>query len=216
MVDADGRVAEQLVNPLQGGAQDRRAQVPDVHRLGDVRRREVDHHRPPASLVAAAVALALLGDRHQDALCEGAALDTEVQVRTRGDHGDPAEFGPEFLGQLRRDFGGSKLTQLGQGEARKREVTQLGVARGLDTDLAFGHTLGHEGPTDRLDELLHGVRHGIRSGRPAPAFSPLLCLRAPRRAYSVPKRRLGLPSATGSAPSANPGPTSPYLGPWVG
>ena len=163
VVDADGLVAEGVVEAAHGGADDGRAQVTDMEALGDVGRGVVEHDRLAPTLVRAAVALTPGLDVAQNHVGECLAVDREVEVRPGRNGADALDR--ELLDQLRGDLRRGLLHGLRQGEAREGQVPEAGVARGLDLERApVEPGGGGEGVANLVDELLHGTGQGIRSG----------------------------------------------------
>jgi hypothetical protein len=165
VVDADGRVAERVVESLDRRADDGRAQVADGHRLRDVRRGEVDDDRLAGADLRVAVGRALLRDLAEDGARELAAVDLEVDVGARRRGRDAFQRVPELRRQLARDRRRRLLQRLRERKAGEREIAHRRIARLLDAQLGRGQAGGRrQRVTDPVDEGVHGEsgREGIR------------------------------------------------------
>jgi hypothetical protein len=138
VVDADGRVAERVVEALDRGTDDGGAQMADGHRLRDVRRGEVDDDRLARADLRMAVGRPLLRNLAEDDARELAAVDLEVDVGTRGDGGDPRERARELARELARDRRRRLLQRLREREAGEREVPERRIAGLLEAQLRCG------------------------------------------------------------------------------
>jgi hypothetical protein len=159
VVDADGAETQVLEDAHQRRADDGRANVPDVHRLRDVGRGEVDDDRAPATFVRAAVARTLRVDLREHSAGERRPLDLEVQVRPARADGDRVDRRAELRRKIRRDRRRRGTELLRQREARKRDVAERRIARFLEPNgvgLESGESRNRG--ADPFAEDVHGPR----------------------------------------------------------
>ena len=131
MVDADAAKAEKSVNPVQCVADDRRPQMTDVERLGDVRRRIVDDDGAAFADRPGAVTFALGQDGAQHVGRKTRGVPTKIKVSADGFHGsgDRQVVFPPPLGKRRCDRLGRLAQRFAQFETRQREIAEIGVRR---------------------------------------------------------------------------------------
>ena len=149
VIVGDNAVAEQPERLGQGIAENGRADVADVHRLGHVGRRVVDDDR--ARLGGGAVKKMLALGRADEGIGEGVGLEPEIEKTRPGDIDRLAAVGDvELLDDLGGEFAGVELVALGQAhEGVGLVVAKLRLGAGADED-ARDVGVGHE----REDGLL--------------------------------------------------------------
>ena len=113
VVDPHHLEALRLQDPVETRADDRRAQMPDVKRLGDVGRGVVDDDRAPGP--ARGVPEVATRGVVEDRLGEERGPDAEVDVGTGGaDRGEGRELGSETAGEVAGDLGWGFALELGE------------------------------------------------------------------------------------------------------
>ncbi len=83
MIVADHLVPEKFRDPRQGVTEDGAANVPDVHRLGDVGRTEVDHD--PATCVGERHAQPIVLQKPRGLQRDGLGLERKIDETGAGD-----------------------------------------------------------------------------------------------------------------------------------
>ena len=112
---------EQPQRAREAIAQNRRADVPDVHRLGDIWRTEINHHRAPLprrleDLLATARDL-------REHLCQRGGLEAEIEEPRAGQLDRLAPFRHvEFREHVRAELARIQLALLRHGHQRARLV----------------------------------------------------------------------------------------------
>ncbi|MNZ37410.1 hypothetical protein D3C78_548550 [compost metagenome] len=165
VVLTDHGVAEEFENAGHAVADDGRAQVADVHLLGQVRCRQVDHHL----LLRAGFLHAQLGVGQGRIQARGQGLGILEEVeKARAGNLDLADLlvgrqrGDELLGQVARLHAG----RLGQHHRDVAGEVAVGLVPGvfhLDRRRQpfRQHTVGDELGEGLLDQLANGVFHGL-------------------------------------------------------
>ncbi len=184
VVLADHGVAEELQDPGHAVANDGGAQVANVHFLGQVGRRHVDH----GALRRAGLAYAQVGVAKSGVQARGQGLGVleEVDEAGAGDFRLAQVFmgrqgGDDFLRQVARLHAG----RLGQHHGDVAGEVAVGLVAGVfDLDRRrqafWQHTFGDELGDGLLDELANGVFHGL-------LFRPLV-----RRRFGAQVEKLGI------------------------
>jgi hypothetical protein len=165
VVDADHGVAQPPEDLPQAPADHGRAQVPQVERLRDVRRGEVDHDRLARALVGPAV-VGVGPHRGQDLLGDLRRVEAEVDEGAGG-LGRHDHAAGDLLGELGGQAQGAVLAFAAEGvgdlEAGQGQVAPRGVLGRLQLggDLLHGDVdAGGDAAGDFLDEAIHGL--GLR------------------------------------------------------
>ena len=169
MVLADHRVAEELQYARHAVADDGRAQVADVHFLGQVGRGQVDHH----ALRRAVLAYAERGvsQRSFQALSQGIAVLEEIEEAGAGDFhlGDLLvgwQGSDQLLGQVARLHAGGFGQHHGDVAGEVAVALVLGVLH-LDgrRQARRQHAFGGQAVEGLLDQVANAVFH-VRLGLP--------------------------------------------------
>ena len=163
VVLADDLVSEMGVEPHQAVAEDRRAEVTDVHLLRSIRARVVDQHAQ--GRVDPRHAQSLVARANREQVREVAPVESDVDEAGPGDLGrlgDPGQV--ELPDDRRGDVSGRARERLRQAERRVRlEVAEAGILRRTELRISAG-MVGSEGRRDRAREPRRELLEGIVGG----------------------------------------------------
>ncbi|MNS48254.1 hypothetical protein D3C72_808170 [compost metagenome] len=168
-VAPDG-VAAEAEQPLQALADDGRAQVADVHRLGHIGAGVVDDDLARRRVQRGA-GQGFVGGHLGGALGQGGVGELQVDEAGTGDlDRRQTRVGAQAFGDAGGQLARIGLQRLGGGQgAVGLEVGQVGAVRGDDTRERCVHAFGGEGGGDRFAErgleISHVLRGSVGSGR---------------------------------------------------